>query len=67
MINHLSHATVYVLDQDSAKAFYTEKLGLELRFDISMGEEHEGAGAGFRWLTVDAYAAPVCSPRAPGR
>jgi catechol 2,3-dioxygenase-like lactoylglutathione lyase family enzyme len=58
MINHLSHATVYVLDQDSAKAFYTEKLGLELRFDISMGEEFEGAGAGFRWLTVGAKDQP---------
>jgi len=52
MISALSHATVFVLDQDSAKAFYTEKLGMELREDISMGEEFEGAGAGFRWLTV---------------
>jgi catechol 2,3-dioxygenase-like lactoylglutathione lyase family enzyme len=52
MISGLSHATVFVLDQDSAKAFYTEKLGMELRNDISMGEEFEGAGAGFRWLTV---------------
>jgi catechol 2,3-dioxygenase-like lactoylglutathione lyase family enzyme len=48
----LSHANVFVLDQDSAKAFYTEKLGFEVRFDISMGEVFEGAGAGFRWLTV---------------
>lgn len=52
MINRMSHTSVFVLDQDSAKTFYTEKLGFEVRFDISMGEEFEGAGAGFRWLTV---------------
>lgn len=52
MISHLSHTPIYVLDQDSAKAFYTEALGFELRSDIVMGEGFEGAGAGFRWLTV---------------
>ncbi len=44
MISHLSHTSVFVLDQDSAKAFYTEKLGFEVRYDITMGEEFEGAG-----------------------
>jgi catechol 2,3-dioxygenase-like lactoylglutathione lyase family enzyme len=52
MISRMSHTSIFVLDQDSAKAFYTETLGFEERFDISMGEEFEGAGAGFRWLTV---------------
>ena len=52
MITRISHTSVFVLDQDSAKAFYTEKLGFEVRSDITMGEEFEGAGAGFRWLTV---------------
>lgn len=52
MITKLSHATIYVLDQDSAKEFYTSKLGFEVRSDITMGEEFEGAGQGFRWLTV---------------
>jgi catechol 2,3-dioxygenase-like lactoylglutathione lyase family enzyme len=52
MITGMSLTSVFVLDQDSAKAFYTEKLGFEERFDIIMGEEFEGAGAGFRWLTV---------------
>jgi catechol 2,3-dioxygenase-like lactoylglutathione lyase family enzyme len=52
MITHLSHASIFVLDQDSAKAFYTEKLGFEVRADVTMGEEFEGGGAGFRWLTV---------------
>jgi catechol 2,3-dioxygenase-like lactoylglutathione lyase family enzyme len=58
MISHLSHTNVWVLDQDSARAFYTEKLGFEVRFDISMGEEFEGAGGGFRWLTVGAPDQP---------
>jgi catechol 2,3-dioxygenase-like lactoylglutathione lyase family enzyme len=52
MITRMSHTSVFVLDQDSAKTFYTETLGFELRFDIAMDEEFEGAGAGFRWLTV---------------
>lgn len=57
MIN-FSHATVWVLDQDSAKAFYTEKLGFEVGTDVTMGEEFEGAGAGFRWLTVHSPDQP---------
>jgi catechol 2,3-dioxygenase-like lactoylglutathione lyase family enzyme len=44
MIQRVSHTTVWVLDQDRAKAFYTEKLGFEVREDATMG--------GFRWLTV---------------
>ncbi len=52
MINRMSHTSVFVLDQPPAKVFYTESLGFEERFDISMGEEFEGTGAGFRWLTV---------------
>jgi catechol 2,3-dioxygenase-like lactoylglutathione lyase family enzyme len=44
VIKKLSHASLYVLDQDSAKAFYTEKLGFEVRQDMSLGD--------FRWLTV---------------
>lgn len=52
MTMRLSHVTVWVLDQDAAKAFYTDKLGFEVQDDITMGEEYEGAGAGIRWLTV---------------
>ena len=48
----LSHTCFYVLDQDRAKEFYTEKLGFEVRSDVTMGGEFEGAGEGFRWLTV---------------
>jgi catechol 2,3-dioxygenase-like lactoylglutathione lyase family enzyme len=58
MIRGMSHTTVFVLDQDAAKAFYTEKLGFEVRFDIAMGEEFEGSGAGYRWLTVGARDQP---------
>lgn len=50
MLQRLSHLTVYVLDQERAKAFYTEKLGLEVRADMKMG--------GFRWLTVGPPAQP---------
>jgi len=45
MIKRISHVTVYVLDQDSAKAFYTEKLGFTVTGDFDMGE-------GIRWLTA---------------
>jgi catechol 2,3-dioxygenase-like lactoylglutathione lyase family enzyme len=58
MIRGMSHTTVFVLDQDAAKAFYTEKLGFEVRFDIAMGEEFEGSGAGYRWLTVGTRDQP---------
>ena len=52
MITRLSHVSVFALDQDSAKDFYVNQLGFEVRADVSMGESFEGAGAGFRWLTV---------------
>jgi catechol 2,3-dioxygenase-like lactoylglutathione lyase family enzyme len=50
MITKQSHTTVYVTDQDRAKAFYTEKLGFEVRDDARMGP--------FRWLTVGPKAQP---------
>ena len=58
MISRMSHTSVFVLDQDSAKAFYTETLGLEERFDIVIGDEFEGEGGGFRWLTVGPKEQP---------
>jgi len=45
MITRLSHAGVWVLDQDEALEFYTQKLGFEVRTDARMDN-------GFRWLTV---------------
>jgi len=50
MITRHSHSTVYVLDQVRAKAFYTEKLGFEVRDDAKMGD--------FRWLTVAPKSQP---------
>src|SRR5262245_56589251 len=52
MIQKMTHTTVYVLDQDSAKDFFVNMLGFEVRYDLVMGEGFEGAGQGFRWLTV---------------
>jgi catechol 2,3-dioxygenase-like lactoylglutathione lyase family enzyme len=52
MINQVSLATIWVLDQDSAKEFFTEKLGLELRDDMTFGD------AGMRWLTVGTKDQP---------
>ncbi|HEY7707271.1 MAG TPA: VOC family protein [Gaiellaceae bacterium] len=47
MIKQLSHVGVWVHDQDEALAFYTEKLGLELREDVTVPEM-----GNFRWLSV---------------
>ena len=38
MISGLSHVNVWVHDQDEALAFYTEKLGFELREDVTVAE-----------------------------
>jgi uncharacterized glyoxalase superfamily protein PhnB len=43
----LSTAQLWVHDQDEALAFYTQKLGFEVRADVTLPE----MGA-FRWLTV---------------
>jgi catechol 2,3-dioxygenase-like lactoylglutathione lyase family enzyme len=58
MIKGMSHACFYVLDQESAKRFYTEKLGFDVRSDVVMGAEFEGAGQGLRWLTVSPPQQP---------
>jgi catechol 2,3-dioxygenase-like lactoylglutathione lyase family enzyme len=39
-------AQVWVHDQDEALVFYTDKLGFEVRADVTLPE------MGFRWLTV---------------
>ncbi len=43
----IANAQVWVHDQDEALAFYTEKLGMEVRADVTMPEMGD-----FRWLTV---------------
>lgn len=37
MIKGLVISTVWVLDQDRAKEFYVDKLGLEVRTDMTLG------------------------------
>ena len=47
MLKSLTNVNVWVQDQDEALAFYTEKLGFELRQDVTVPEL-----GNFRWLTV---------------
>ena len=47
MLTQLATVQVWVHDQDEALAFYTDKLGLELREDVTVSEM-----GNFRWLTV---------------
>lgn len=58
MIGNVAKTCVYVLDQERAKKFYTEALGFEVRVDVTMGEDFEGCGEGFRWLTVGLPGQP---------
>jgi catechol 2,3-dioxygenase-like lactoylglutathione lyase family enzyme len=44
MIKKMSHATIWVTDQDVAHDFYVGKLGFAVRTDANMGK--------MRWLTV---------------
>jgi catechol 2,3-dioxygenase-like lactoylglutathione lyase family enzyme len=48
-----SHANLWVHDQDEALAFFTDKLGFELRDDITMAELGD-----YRWLTVGPPGQP---------
>jgi catechol 2,3-dioxygenase-like lactoylglutathione lyase family enzyme len=43
----IANAQLWVHDQDEALAFYTEKLGMEVRADVTLPDM-----GGFRWLTV---------------
>jgi catechol 2,3-dioxygenase-like lactoylglutathione lyase family enzyme len=43
----ITTAQLWVHDQDEALAFYTEKLGMEVRADVTLPELGD-----FRWLTV---------------
>jgi catechol 2,3-dioxygenase-like lactoylglutathione lyase family enzyme len=47
MLKQLATVQVWVHDQDEALAFYTEKLGMELREDVTVPEL-----GNFRWLSV---------------
>jgi catechol 2,3-dioxygenase-like lactoylglutathione lyase family enzyme len=47
MLKQLTHVQIWVHDQDEALAFYTDKLGMELREDVTVPEM-----GNFRWLSV---------------
>lgn len=51
MISKMSHAAIFVLDQQAALEFYRDKLGFEVRTDATMD-------GGFRWLTVGPKEQP---------
>jgi uncharacterized glyoxalase superfamily protein PhnB len=55
---------IWVHDQDEALAFYTQKLGFEVRMDATLPEM-----GGFRWLTVGPAGQPdvdIVLMRIPG-
>jgi catechol 2,3-dioxygenase-like lactoylglutathione lyase family enzyme len=56
MLKQLTHVNQWVHDQDEALAFYTEKLGMELREDVTMPELGD-----FRWLAVGPAGQPDVS------
>ena len=49
----IANAQLWVHDQDEALAFYTKKLGMEVRVDVTLPELE-----GFRWLTVGPVGQP---------
>jgi predicted enzyme related to lactoylglutathione lyase len=49
----IAHTQVWVHDQDEALAFYTGKLGMEVRADVTVAELGD-----FRWLTVGPVGQP---------
>ena len=53
MLKQLTHVNVWVHDQDEALSFYTQKLGMEIRDDVTLAEMGD-----FRWLTVGPAGQP---------
>jgi uncharacterized glyoxalase superfamily protein PhnB len=61
----IAHAHLWVHDQEEALAFYTEKLGMEVKSDVTLPEMGD-----FRWLTIgpadqDVSIALMAIPGAP--
>jgi catechol 2,3-dioxygenase-like lactoylglutathione lyase family enzyme len=52
----IANAQLWVHDQDEALAFYTQKLGMEVRADVTLPELGD-----FRWLTVAPPGQPDVS------
>ncbi|MCM3903585.1 MAG: VOC family protein [Pyrinomonadaceae bacterium] len=51
MIRRMSHATIFVTDQEEALSFYRDKLGFQVHTDAMVG-------ADFRWLTLNTADQP---------
>ena len=51
MINAISKVTLYVNNQEEAKAFWTERVGFEVRSEEQMGPD-------MKWIEVG----PACAP-----
>jgi uncharacterized glyoxalase superfamily protein PhnB len=49
----IANAQLWVNDQDEALAFYTQKVGMEVRMDVTLPEMGD-----FRWLTVGPAGQP---------
>jgi uncharacterized glyoxalase superfamily protein PhnB len=49
----IANAQLWVHDQDEALAFYTDKVGMEVRADVTVAEL-----GNFRWLTVGPAGQP---------
>ena len=49
----IANAQLWVNDQDEALDFYTNKLGMEVRIDVTLPEM-----GNFRWLTVGPAGQP---------
>ena len=52
----IANAQLWVHDQDEALAFYTQKLGMEVRADVTLAELGD-----FRWLAVAPAGEPDVS------
>jgi predicted enzyme related to lactoylglutathione lyase len=53
MMFKIANFNMWVHDQDEALAFYTQKLGMEIRTDVTLPEL-----GNFRWLTVGPAGQP---------
>ncbi len=53
MLKQISHINLWIHDQDDALAFYTDKLGFEVRDDVTVPEM-----GNYRWLTVGPPGQP---------
>ena len=51
MIRKMSHATIFVTNQEEALSFYRDKLGFQVHTDAMVGPD-------FRWLTLNTADQP---------